>query len=326
MFLTQEAKDPSNVKNRKASLLEALQQKRLLTLVVEPSSVCDLSCRFCDLHSGRYRDVKQYKGKMTLAVWKMLMSQIGVLGYKLEQLQIHGNGEPLLNKDIVKMVACAKPIAKKIRLTTNGVKLTPTMTRKLVEAGVDEIWISLDIADDLLYNEFKGKDKYDTVRHNICMAVAFMEMQSENASLIIKYPISDSNKTYGVNQYFGESVVKEFGWFTANSQKVHLKGMPVVAMTGGKTTYESPCEIPFYSLFVKFDGRVSLCCADFRDDLTMGNIYMDSLKEIIDGPFLRLMRLRHLDGKFKNIPLCRTCGNRTCVDLTDIKDEVRKLI
>jgi organic radical activating enzyme len=322
--MLQEAKDPKNIEQRKANLLKALKEKRLLTLVVEPSSVCNLSCRFCDLHSGRYKDVKQYKGKMSLDTWKMLIKQIRDLGYQLEQLQIHGNGEPLLNKNIVEMVTYAKGVAKTIRLTTNGTKLTPTMTRNLIEAGVDEIWVSLDTAISEDYHLFKGSAVCDLVIKNIVSASVIANEYGK--SLVIKYPIADKAKSYGVTKSFADSALIRFSVLERKFPNVHLKGMPVVVMTGGKKIYTTPCEIPFYSLFVKYDGRVSLCCADFRDDLTVGDIHTRFLSDIIDEWELTSMRLRLLDGGNSLPVLCKTCGNRTCVDLTDIKDEVRKLI
>jgi MoaA/NifB/PqqE/SkfB family radical SAM enzyme len=268
--------------------------------------------------------VKKYKGKMPLDTWKMLIKQIRDLGYQLEQLQIHGNGEPLLNKDIVEMISRANPIAKKIRLTTNGTKLTPTMTRNLIEAGVDEIWVSLDSADPREYELFKGKDACDLVKLNIYASSIIVE--DMGASLVIKYPLTKQGWPYDITKKYKESVDLEFGPLAEGNKTVHLVGMPVVVMTGGKKIYTTPCEIPFYSLFVKYDGRVSLCCADFRNDLTVGNIHSGPLGEIIKGSELSWRRRDHLDGSFLESPMCSRCGNRTCVDLTDIKDEVRKLI
>jgi radical SAM protein with 4Fe4S-binding SPASM domain len=89
---------------------------------------------------------------------------------------------------------------------------------------------------------------------------------------------------------------------------------------------EAPCEIPFYSLYVKYDGRVSVCCADFTDILDVGNIHQQHLGEIITGERLREFRIKHLQRNFSEIPICKSCGNRTCVDLTPIASELMSFI
>ena len=310
MILVQEAKDKINAKVRTESLLNAVRENRILTLVVEPSSKCNLTCSFCDLHSGRIQNIdKKYKGIMTSGTFRILVDQLTGLSYRLRQLQIHGNGEPLLNKDIDKFIAYAseKNIADSIRLTTNGTMLTPRILGKLLDSGVDEIRVSLDVADKSLYSQFKGKDLYEKVYKNLINAIEKIE-NAGGASLVIKYPLPSPDQQYGITQDFVDSVFKTFASFAKDSPTIHLLGMPVITLPLGVllddlvhekcVANEAPCEIPFYSLYVKYDGRVSVCCADFTDILDVGNIHQQHLGEIITGERLREFRIKHLQRNF----------------------------
>lgn len=328
----QEAKDPANTVSRLQTLLAALKEKRLLTLVVEPISKCNLTCNFCDLHSGRIPDVEQYKGQMGIDIWSKLMHQLKDLGYKLKQLQIHGNGEPLLHKKIVEFISIAHQmeVAESIKITTNGTLLTPAILAKVINAGVDEIRVSVDAGEPELWENFKGKKLYKKLERNLYNAIDYVAMHP-HVKLTLKYPTvsKDQDLSYGVTESFKNSVLQSFSG-RIKSPNVILSSMPVFTMMDGviqlRKKNPTPCEIPFYSLFVKFDGRVSVCCADITNLLDLGSINVEGLHSIIHGRALSEFRLKHLDGRFEEIPICLYCFNRTCVDLAPVAQSIRSLI
>ena len=53
MIIMQEAKDPNKKDDRLNQLINAIKQKKLLTVVIEVSSKCNLKCEFCDAHAIR---------------------------------------------------------------------------------------------------------------------------------------------------------------------------------------------------------------------------------------------------------------------------------
>lgn len=140
---------------------------------------------------------------------------------------------------------------------------------------------------------------------------------------------ANTQEEYGVTEDHMISVINLFSE-KVESKNVSLIEMPVVTLNDGmvnKTTEnKTPCELPFYSLYVKSDGRVTACCADITDELTLGSILQESLGDIISGQKLYELRLAHLDGNFENFPLCLYCGNRTCVNFGEIEEEMRGLI
>ena len=331
-MMPQEAKDPTKANERLDSLVTALTAKRILTLVVEPSSNCNLTCRYCDLHSGRIPNVDRYKGQMTLLTWKRLVDQIESLGYKLKQLQLHGNGEPLLNKRLAEFIDIARhrDVAEIIRVTTNGTALIPSVLEKIVAAGVHEIRISVDAGEAETWERFKGKELFAKLRNNLINAIEYVSKRP-SVRLVLKYPVvgKDQSLSYDVTDYFGESVINAFSSYIS-TENVVLSAMPVVTLMDGvllkKEKFASPCEIPFYSLFVKFDGRVSVCCADVTNLLDLGSVNEDGLPAILKGAALREFRMKHLNSEFDSIPLCMYCGNRTSVNLETVADTVRSLI
>jgi MoaA/NifB/PqqE/SkfB family radical SAM enzyme len=66
-----------------------------------------------------------------------------------------GFGEPLSHPDIIDMVRQAKAIGSRIELITNGTLLTSDMSKGLISAGLDMLWISLDGASPESYADVR---------------------------------------------------------------------------------------------------------------------------------------------------------------------------
>ena len=66
-----------------------------------------------------------------------------------------GLGEPLSHPDIVPMVAEVKALGATVELITNGTLLDDEMSRGLIEAGLDRLWVSLDGARPESYTDVR---------------------------------------------------------------------------------------------------------------------------------------------------------------------------
>jgi len=55
-----------------------------------------------------------------------------------------GFGEPLCHPKILEMVRTAKALGAPVQLITNGTRLTPDLSRELIAAEIDVLWVSID--------------------------------------------------------------------------------------------------------------------------------------------------------------------------------------
>jgi cyclic pyranopterin phosphate synthase len=74
------------------------------------------------------------------------------VGQGVEKIRLTG-GEPLLRRDLERLIAMLAPIEglRDLTLTTNGALLTPEKARALSDAGLKRITISLDALDDATF-------------------------------------------------------------------------------------------------------------------------------------------------------------------------------
>jgi radical SAM protein with 4Fe4S-binding SPASM domain len=69
-----------------------------------------------------------------------------------------------------------------------------------------------------------------------------------------------------------------------------------------------PCNLPWLAPAINWDGKVTSCCVNFMDnELILGDIKKQSLKEIYQGKKFGRLREAHLKQDFSDYPVCRRC-------------------
>jgi radical SAM protein with 4Fe4S-binding SPASM domain len=70
---------------------------------------------------------------------------------------------------------------------------------------------------------------------------------------------------------------------------------------------EVPCHMPFESQYFTYDGKATLCCRDYNEELVVGDIMTSSLKEIWDGEEAEKVREQHRHPESLSIKACQNC-------------------
>jgi MoaA/NifB/PqqE/SkfB family radical SAM enzyme len=122
---------------------------RLSKLYIEPTNQCNLNCRTC------IRNVwDEPFGKMSEATFSRIIE--GLRAFSTPPTIFFGGfGEPLYHPQIVEMVTRAKALGSRVELITNATLLTAELSRELVKAGLDILWVSLDGATPESYTDIR---------------------------------------------------------------------------------------------------------------------------------------------------------------------------
>ena len=114
----------------------------LRKIYVEPTNRCNLTCVTCIRNSW-----DEPFGEMAWQVFEALLSGLdGFPGPKT--IAFAGLGEPLLHERFPEMVRLAHQRGLRTEMTSNAVLLTPALAASLVEAGLDQLTVSIDGAAD----------------------------------------------------------------------------------------------------------------------------------------------------------------------------------
>ena len=112
--------------------------EQLAKIYLEPSSRCNLTCRTC------IRNVwDEPLGLMSEATFDRIIADLQQLSPP-PTVFFGGLGEPLTHPHLVEMVARVKALGARVELITNGTILTERVSRRLIEAELDLLWVSLD--------------------------------------------------------------------------------------------------------------------------------------------------------------------------------------
>ena len=129
--------------------------------------------------------------ELTTAQWKKALERLRHAN--IPQVTFTG-GEPTLRADLVELVETAQWFVT--RLNTNGRLLTPELCRRLYEASLDSVQVTLYSADAAVHNTLVGAPGFDDTVQGIRNAVAAGLMTSVNT------PLCSLNRDYAATLRF----------------------------------------------------------------------------------------------------------------------------
>src|SRR6266567_3612470 len=141
-------------------------EKAPVCLYLETTNRCNLLCTTCP----RTYEELEPPADMSWELFTSIVDQVpGV-----ERAVLHGVGEPMLVKNLPRMVRYLKDRGTYVLFNTNGTVLNERNGRALMAAGLDELRVSLDAATEKSYIAVRGKNYFKRILRNVR---AFRELQ-----------------------------------------------------------------------------------------------------------------------------------------------------
>lgn len=263
----------------------AVPPAKLGFLTIETTTWCNLACAGCSRTVG-----------MAAGAWSnihMPASQFARIMPNLpraQQASLHGVGEPTLNPDIVDIIGLAKGSGRfdEILLVSNGQNKNPGIYRRMMEAGLDRLHISVDsLVPDIAEKCRKGT-RLGLLRDTLA-ALHEMGLPITINIVASRFNQQDIPNTLSVLNGFGpaEVLVQQYidlgnpdgclddgqrGRLRATltalradlpNLRLNLHGM----MAG---TLEEICSSPWTSLAVTVEGFLTPCCVNFDPAVLRG--------------------------------------------------------
>ena len=160
------AVDPRRYHETVADTLSPVATAEPVCLYLETTNRCNLLCTTCP---RTYADLEP-EADMSWELFTRIVDQVP----NIVRVVLHGVGEPMLVRELPRMVRYLKARGAYVLFNTNGTVLTPRRGRELCETGLDELRVSLDAADARTFVLVRGKDYFNRIVRNVR---AFTEMQ-----------------------------------------------------------------------------------------------------------------------------------------------------
>jgi len=296
---------------------------------IENVSRCNLTCSMCLISLTK---TQKRADDLSFEDFKKIVDeQVGVF-----EMKIQGVGEPFLQKDFIDMVAYA--VSKDIwtRSTTNATVLhVDENYKKIIDAGIGELQISIDGTTKKSYEFIRKGAKFEKVQENCklindyCSFVGVEKtrmwslIQRDNIDEISDFP--KLAKDLGFNRLTLSLDVNGWGdeeWTNQNmeknvssvlDEKVVDDILKISADIGMDTTFwdistkysrNNLCPWPFERVFISSDKKAVPCCMIANPDIfSFGDV--ECFEDIWHSADYIKFRKAHMDG---NIPeVCRFC-------------------
>ena len=258
-------------------------------IYIEITNICNLKCSFCS-------NSKRNKKEMSIDEFKLVMSKINKY---TDYIYLHVKGETLSHHYLADILSICKKYNKKVCITTNGVFLKDRLDILSKYDNIYQINISLhseNNKDNYLEDIFEVVDNLEYPY----ISYRFWTLDKSLDTLNNKY-LDMIKLKYNVNELYDKmkldnkvylSLDSKFDWPSTSSSYYKEEG----TCLGGKS-----------QLAILSNGVVSICCLDSEGESNLGNIFTDSMEDIISSDKFKNTIKEFNDNKVY-LDICKHCS------------------
>ena len=230
----------------------------------------------------------------------------GALRGVTDYLYFHVMGEPLTHPELLEFIKYAGSLGYKCAITTNGT-LIDRRADELISSGVYKINISLHSFED---GDDESHERYVT-------SLASFADRASSAGILTVFRLWNQGFDDGRNDrtldILRENLVGEWKWGSRGARirhKLHIEYGERFEWPD-RGAHEGSSDVFCYGLSDHFgilaDGSVIPCCLDREGVITLGNIFEESIDDILCSPRAEEIR-KGFEHRCAVEELCRKCG------------------
>lgn len=272
-------------------------------MMVELSNACNHACIFC-ANPHMTRKAKRIDSDLLYRVMEQAR-QGGV-----EEIGFYTTGDPFIHKDLDKFTHRAMELGfRYIYISTNGALATPSRAKAVIDAGMNSIKFSINAGSRETYKLIHGEDDWDLVITNLKFISEYRRSLDRPLALFVTCVVTDpmrhevdAFKTL-VSPFVDEVTFVECG--IQSGQMISAQAL----LSGGSmppAADNSICPMPFNRVHVTCEGYLTLCCVDYQNYLTVGDLKNQSIREAWDSAQAKDARRRHIERDLAGT-LCGNC-------------------
>jgi hypothetical protein len=269
-------------------------------LQIEPTSVCNYRCVFCYQTDTEFTaKANGHMGSMTFDFFKDIIDQSEG---NIEFFSLASRGEPLLCKDIDRMLEYCRGKFLGLKMNTNASMLNEQHCHAILSGGINTLVFSADAAKEPLYSQLRVKGNLEKVLTNVRMFQDIRRKQYPSSKIITRV----SGVKYGSDQDM-DSMVSLWGEL--------VDQISFVSYNPWENVYNAPvnetriaCSDLWRRMFIWFDGTANPCDTDFKSTLSSGSFKTQTISELWRSSGYEALRQAHLNKSRSSIDPCRRCS------------------
>jgi radical SAM protein with 4Fe4S-binding SPASM domain len=294
-----------------------------ISISFEPTTSCNLRCPECP--SG-LRAFTRPTGMLKKDFFRQTIDDIHK---DILYLIFYFQGEPFLNREFLEMVKYAADKKIYTATSTNAHYLTDEIAKKTVESGLDRLIISIDGTTQDAYQQYRVGGNLNKVIEGAKNIVKWRkELKSKTPFVFFQFLVVKHNehqiedikklaKEIGVDEVrFKTAQVYDYKNDPNNLIPVNEKYSRYKKDETGnyiaKNKLSNECWKLHHANVITWDGLVVPCCFDKDASHRLGNLKMQSFKEIWHNDNYKQFRKELMTSR-KNIDICANCSEGVSV-------------
>lgn len=280
-------------------------------ILMDIAEVCNLACIHCphpqfkqsEHYGARYLD-PTLNSKMVEEVRKHGQG-------KTQYIRYASNGEPLIHPKAYDMIEEAVTRSGVyVTITTNGTIMNEKRTRKLLQAGVHMIDISIDACSPETYARIRVNGDLDVTRENVLRVIRWVREQKASTKVVVSF----------VEQPQNTHETKEFESFWKGEGADHVVIRRLHSCSGAKIDLAQlrrsenkarevrrPCLYPWERIVINARGDLAFCPSDWVHGSYVTDYRQTTILDTWQGEFYRRLREAHLSSQYANHTFCGQC-------------------
>jgi MoaA/NifB/PqqE/SkfB family radical SAM enzyme len=272
------------------------------------AGLCNLKCIMCPVEKSLR------KGIMDNDTFKNILEKF--LPYKkhIKYLSLLGLGETLIDTHVVQKIKSAKTINggyRGIGIYTNGILLTPELSLKLLNAGLDSLIVSIDgITKDTEERIRIGSNVIKIIDNVEQFILLRNSSQEYTTKIIIRFTEQEINKYHWRDFYaFWEKRIDFNKGDLILNYPVHNVGNMKKSFTPSRYDITGvKCKEVYDRIIIFLNGRIGLCCGDQFDKSENGNIFENDPIILYNKGNFSHYRNEMDKGNILKLELCSKCS------------------
>lgn len=309
--------DPAKLRNLFAAVCSLRRNDTVVradpvVLMLEPSSQCNLECPMCP---RQLKQTKRWEGDMPFENYTGIIDELAA---GLMFLILWNYGEPLLNKNIGRMIGYAKERKIAVAMSTNGLLLSEEKSMELIDSRLDFLIVSFDGGTRETYETNRKNGDFEKTLENIRGLMKLKRMRRSRTPFVNLECVVMKNNEHETAVF--ERLARMSGVDGYSLKKVaYVKGresdfLPVNqrltcdVYQKGNRRY---CSRLSLSSVVNANGDVVPCCSDIAFQYVLGNVFRDNgFRRIWNNELYQAFRKRAFRD-LAHIDICQNCGGHS---------------
>ena len=282
-------------------------EKRFKKIYIEITNICNLKCSFCP-------DTKREKSFISVEKFERIIEQ--VKNYT-NLIALHVKGEPLIHPELERLLRICDENNLQVNITTNGTLLDKckevlanSNSLRQLNISVHSISQNTEMNKEVYLSNVLNAVKFIKSKNDIYISYRLWNLKNiaeNNENFYVLQRLADEYKIPNLKELAKQNEFVEladriflnqdieFKWPNTNDDDISEKGT---------------CQGLRSQIAILVNGDVVPCCLDQNAEIKLGNIFENSLIEILNFDMSKEIKNGFEEGRVIH-NLCKKCEYRT---------------